>query len=204
MRPTAEALISSIEHPPLGRPRCSKAHESVLEATAALLQEQGYAALTIERIAAKAGVGKQTIYRWWPNKAAILTELYEREGVKLNSSPNLGSVDADILQLLENIWAFWRETTSGQAFRSVIAEAQADPEVLAHLRDEFIPKRRLHWIAVLERAQENGEIRANVDLDLFLDIVFGFNWHRLLTDHPPTYAEMAVTVKMLLDGIREG
>ncbi len=203
MRALTEEQLLPAEHAPLGRPRCPKAHEAVLEAASALLREQGYAALTIERIAAKAGVGKQTIYRWWSNKAAILTEIYEREGAKLNVTPDLGSIDADILRLLGNIWEFWRETASGQAFRSVIAEAQADPEVLAHLRDEFIPKRRLHWLVVLDRAQERGEIRADADLNLFLDIVFGFNWHRLLTDQPPNYEEMAAAVKLLLDGMRK-
>lgn len=191
-----------VDHIHAGRPRCEKAHGSVLDAASELLNERGYSALTIEGIAAKAGVGKQTIYRWWPNKAAILTEIYERDGSKLHATPDLGSIEAEITELLGNIWAFWRETASGRAFRSVIAEAQADPAVLAHLRDVFIPKRRVHWLIVLKRAQERGDLRPDADLDLFLDIVFGFNWHRLLTDQPPSPHEIAGVVKMLLGGLR--
>jgi len=194
----------SIDHIHAGRPRCEKAHGSVLDAAAELLNERGYSALTIEGIAARAGVGKQTIYRWWPNKAAILCEIYERDGCKLHATPDLGCVEAEIRELLGNIWAFWRETASGQAFRSVIAEAQGDQAVLTHLRDEFIPKRRIHWLVVLERAQKRGEVRSDANFNLFLDIVFGFNWHRLLTDQPPTPQEIESVVKLLIGGLGVG
>jgi len=195
---------STLDHVHLGRPRCPKAHDAILDAAAALLSERGYSALTIEGIAARAKVGKQTIYRWWPNKAAILTELYDRECAAEIVLPDSGSAEADIVELIVNVWRLWTTTASGQAIRSVIAEAQGDPAVLSHLRFEFIPNRRVHSTSVLKRAQDRGELPPDADLNLVLDMLFGFQWLRLLTDNPPSQHEIETSVKALFQGFQAG
>ncbi|MER3556401.1 MAG: TetR family transcriptional regulator [Meiothermus sp.] len=189
------------EKPPVGRPRSTASHQAILEAARELLINKGYAAMTIEGIAAKAGVGKQTIYRWWPNKAALFMELYEREATEYVRSPSLGSLRRELVEQTRNTLRFWRETVSGQAYRSIIAEAQSDPQALERWRQEFMPKRRQYTLQTLLRAQKRGELRPDLKLDVVTDLLYGYGWYRLLTDRLEEDGEVEAMVDALLEGI---
>jgi AcrR family transcriptional regulator len=174
----------------IGNVRNPDTHAAILDAAAALLAEHGYAGVSMEAVARRAGAGKPTLYRWWPSKAALLMEVYERELMEVYErekaalhadDPDLGSAQAELVRLLRNIFAFWRDTPSGQAFRSIVAEAQADPAALRALRDEFVPRARIGARTILARAKARGEIPAETDEELLLDLLFGFSWYRLLT-----------------------
>lgn len=176
----------------IGSHRNPESHAAILDAAAALLAEHGYAGVTFEAVARRAGAGKPTLYRWWPNKAALLIEVYEREKVAMEAArPALPDPQEDFADLVRAVMDFWRDSPAGQAFRSIIAEAQADPAALAALRDDFLPRTREVPRAILARAVAAGRIAPTTDLGLIIDLVFGFAWYRLLTHRlTPTQAEI--------------
>ena len=176
----------------IGNVRNPATHAAILDAAAALLAEHGYAGVSMEAVARRAGAGKPTLYRWWPGKAALLMEVYEREkGSLLRAVPELGDTRAELLALLRALYAFWRNTPSGQAFRSILAEAQADPAALRLMRDEFMPRGRGDLAAAIARGVARGELAAGLDQRLVLDMLSGFSWLHLLT-HDLRGAEAAL------------
>jgi AcrR family transcriptional regulator len=166
----------------IGNTRNPETHAAILDAAHELLAEHGYAGVSMEAVARRAGAGKPTLYRWWPSKTALLIELYEREKSRvLAEVPDLGSAQKELVALIKGVHRFWRKTPAGQAFRSIIAEAQADEMALRALRDDFLPRGRATALAILDRAAARGEIAPDVDRELLLDVLFGFSWYRLLT-----------------------
>ncbi|MGX9966491.1 TetR/AcrR family transcriptional regulator [Roseomonas sp. F4] len=165
----------------IGSSRNPASHKAILDAAAALLAEAGYAGVTMEAVARRAGAGKPTLYRWWPTKAALLMEVYAREKQAQPPIPDLGSAQRELVALLTRLHDFWRLSPAGQAYRSILAEAQADPTVLRSLRDEFLPRARESAKAILTRAMARGELNPAADTALMLDLLFGFSWYRLLT-----------------------
>lgn len=166
----------------IGNTRNPETHAAILDAAHELLAEHGYAGVSMEAVARRAGAGKPTLYRWWPSKTALLIELYEREKSRvLADVPDLGSAQKELVALIKGVHRFWRKTPAGQAFRSIIAEAQADEAALRSLRDDFLPRGRATALAILDRAAGRGEIAPDADRELLLDVLFGFSWYRLLT-----------------------
>jgi AcrR family transcriptional regulator len=166
----------------IGNVRNPATHAAILDAAHDLLAEQGYAGVSMEAVARRAGAGKPTLYRWWPTKSALLIELYEREKDRvLAEIPDLGSAQKEMLLLLKSLHRFWRKTPAGQAFRSILAEAQGDEAALRQLRDDFLQRSRVTHHAILDRAIARGEIAAGTDKEFLLDIFYGYSWFRLLT-----------------------
>ena len=99
-----------------------------------MLETQGYQALTIEGIAQKAGVGKQTIYRWWSSKAAIVMEAYTQKASQRIPLPDTGSVCLDVQELLERLFTILTTSSAGKVVASLIAEAQLDSEFAQYRR----------------------------------------------------------------------
>jgi len=161
--------------------RNAETSRAILEAAAALLQEQGYANFTIEEVARRSGASKSTIYRWWSSKMHLLFDIYGGEVEKRIEIPDFGNVEKEIVFLVRAIWRFWRETPSGQAFKSMIAEAQAHPSAIEEWRARFLPERRRRLLFTLQRAADRGELRPDIKLEIVVDILFGFSWYRLLT-----------------------
>jgi AcrR family transcriptional regulator len=166
--------------------RNAAAHRAILDATVALLERDGYKRLTIEAIAARAGVGKQTIYRWWPSKASLVMEAYAAAGEERVPEPDTGTVSGDLAAILIPVFAINGDFASGGALanRSMMAEALLDAEFLATYR-------RLHasWrgplVHVLERGKARGEVRPAVDVEALVDIILGASWYRQLLAHAP-------------------
>lgn len=154
---------------------------AILAAAAALLQEKGYARFTIEEVARRSGAAKSTIYRWWSGKMNLLLDIYGSDVEKMIEIPDFGNVEQEIIFLNRAIWKLWRETASGQAYKSMIAEAQADPAAIDQLRSRFLPERRRKLLFTLQRAADRGELRPDINLEIVVDIFFGFSWYRLLT-----------------------
>jgi len=154
---------------------------AILDAAAALLQEKGYANFCIEEVARRSGASKSTIYRWWPSKMHLLLDIYGTEVEKTIEIPDFGNVQDEIIFLTRSIWKFWRETPSGQAFKSMIAEAQTDPSAVEQWRSQFLPERRRRALFVIQRAAGRGELRPDIQPEIVIDMLFGFSWYRLLT-----------------------
>jgi AcrR family transcriptional regulator len=157
-------------------------YTAVLDAAAAILAEGGYGAFTIEAVAKRSGAGKTTVYRRWPTKAELFTELYNRESAALLAVSDMGSLRAELTTEITRIWQFWRKTANGPAFRALIAEAQADPATMVLYRDHFLPGRRIFARKIIERAIARGEIDPAVDIEVALDMLFGFTIYHLISD----------------------
>ncbi len=156
--------------------------KAILDAAAALLQEKGYKSFSIEEVARRAGASKSTIYRWWSSRMHLLLDIYGNNVEKMIVIPDFGNAEEEIISIIRAIWRLWRETPSGQAYKSMIAEAQAAPSAAGHWRSKFLFERRNKLLIILQRAAERGELRPDVSLEIVVDMLFGFSWYRLLTD----------------------
>lgn len=179
--------------------RNAATHEAIIDAAAVILREKGYAGLTIEGIAKRSGAGKPTIYRWWPNKMAILIELFDRETSRLLKIADVGSTRKEVTQWFALLWEDWQTTVSGETYRSILAEIQSDPKALEFFNTSYIPHRRNILMDILKRAQRRGELRGR-DLSVIVDYCCGFNWYYLLTHTVPTKGAIEEVVSTIAEG----
>ncbi|AYF73090.1 TetR/AcrR family transcriptional regulator [Nocardia yunnanensis] len=172
------------ERPHTGRRRNEASRQAILDAALTLLGESGGAAVTIDAIARAAGVGKQTVYRWWPSKGAVLLDaLTERSALQV-PTPDTGSVRADLNTIITATFRGAQEPTTAPALRTLVREAANDAH-LAELLQTFTAQRRAAVHAVLARGQERGEIRPDADLNLMVDEFYGVFWYRFFLGHAP-------------------
>jgi len=182
-----------------GRPRSEQVRTAILTATIDELTDRGYAALTIEGIAARAGAGKQTIYRWWPSKADVVLDALLEMAAELVAVPDTGSLRGDLMAFLASTF---RQRGQRPVLVGLMAQAVFDPVFGREFRDRFLFSRRDVLREILRRGVARGEISADEDLELVLDIVFGVLWYRLLLDHVPvTDAEGEQLASFLLRAI---
>ena len=138
-----------------GRPRSEKARKAVIQSTLALLRRVGFHELSVEAVAARAGVGKATIYRWWPNKAELVIDSFvwavEDELRFPSAGPVLASIHAQMLR-----WAVIFRSPLGQIVATVIGAGQSDPEILHAFRAHWVEPRRIEARRLLRVAMETG------------------------------------------------
>lgn len=165
-----------------GRPRSQQAMEAVLTAVRQLLQTSAYKELTMEGIAKAAGVGKPTLYRWWPNIASIVMDVMTQQAHHDIGVPDTGSLESDLLLYIGDTC---RSLTQGAGgiMRSLMAEAQFDDGFAQIFRESFISSRRAALIALLQRGAARGELQKDADLELLADLCYGPIWYRLLNGH---------------------
>lgn len=160
-----------------GRPRDPAADEAILAAVYAVIEECGFAGFSVEAVAARAGVGKATIYRRWPTREDLLVAAAERVMVDAEV-PDTGSLRDDLVSW---VWTRYRTKDDAPGSRllgQVIVEARVNPELKTLLR-RFHDERRSVLVRVVERARQRGEIH-DVDGPLLLDLVSGALLHRSL------------------------
>ena len=165
--------------------RSERAYRAIVDATKELLDEQGYGATSIDQIARRAGVGKQTIYRWWPNKAAVVLEAHAEQAAERIGVPDTGDLRGDLRAIAAAFAHNLSSTAVGRVCVELIGEAQADEAFADAYRDVFVTRRRAAVRELLERGRRRGEVRQDVDLDLAMDIYFGPIWYRRLVRHAP-------------------
>ena len=170
---------------PVERRRSERSHRAILEATQALLVERGYPGASIEGIAARAGVGKQTIYRWWPSKAALVLEAYLAGEDAVAHPEAAASTREDIRALLRWLVAVLAEPTGGAVVAGLVAELPHDRDLAQGFHRDVVPARREAMLAALERGRERGELRADADLELAVDELHGAVFYRLLLSGEP-------------------
>jgi AcrR family transcriptional regulator len=166
----------------LGRPRSQQAWEAVIAATQTLLRTDRYMNLSMEGIAKAAGVGKPTLYRWWPNVPSIVMEALKRQADNEIGAPDTGSLKSDLLQFLGQTCKSLTDHT-GEVVRCLMAEAQFNPDFAQVFREEFIASRRNSLIGILQRGVMRGEMSQQTDLELLADLCYGPIWYRLLNQH---------------------
>ncbi|MDR7279397.1 TetR/AcrR family transcriptional regulator [Catenuloplanes atrovinosus] len=169
--------------------RSEQARLSVLEAADDLLVERGYAQLTIEGIAARAGVAKQTIYRWWQSKTDVLMEAFTVDAREALRPPDTGELVTDLRLHLRGLAIFLTEHDAGAVFRALHGEAQHDAALAARLRTEHLSRQRELDRAPLERAVARGDLPPGTDLDLLVDTLVGPLYYRVLVTGDPVGAD---------------
>ena len=179
--------------PPDPTRRSDRAHRAILEATGQLIEERGFAATSIDQIAERAGVGKQTIYRWWPNKAAVVLA-YAQQAARGVRDPDSGSLRGDLRQLAADLCRMFGDTPGGRVCIALIGAAQTDPEFAQTFRETFTSSRRATVREALRRGQERGEVRGDIDLEAAADMLYGPIWYRRLVGHAPLTTGFAHTL----------
>jgi AcrR family transcriptional regulator len=160
--------------------RSEAARIAVLEAADDLLVEHGFAGVTIESIAARAKVAKQTIYRWWTSKTDILFDALIADAEEHFTPLDSGDLGSDLRHHLRQLATFLASTDAGAVWRALAGQAQHDPGVADRFRDQVTIPQRSRDRAPLLRAQQRGELPAAADLDLAIDRLVGPVYYRAL------------------------
>jgi AcrR family transcriptional regulator len=166
-------------------PRAERVTTSVLTAAAAILERDGYAGLTMERVAAESGVAKTTVYRRWPTKAALCVNLYLDVAARELRDPDTGDIARDLKAIAQTVVSLQTRTVAGPAFVGLLAEAQIAPATRTMVLAGFARKRRELTREVLRRAIARGQLRRGTDVDLVIDVIGGATTFRLLQGHAP-------------------
>jgi AcrR family transcriptional regulator len=186
--------------PRAGRPRSEQSRHAIIAATNTLLTERGGAALSVEAVARLAGVGKPTIYRWWPTLADLVLEVLLHQAdatIPVVQHTSLRETLRRFLLLsLEAI-----EAGAGPHLQYLMAQAQLDEAFRERFREHFTAKRRAVLKSVLEPHVGRGRSRGGRYLDILVDFVFGAMWYRLLTGHAPLDASFAEDVTEAVVGL---
>lgn len=183
--------------------RTERAHDRLLASAARILRKDGYAGLTMERVAADSGVAKTTLYRRWPTKAALCMELYLDIAGRELEEPDTGDVARDLRRLADGVVRLQTRTVAGAAFTGLLAETQLRPDTREAFLAEFAERRRDVSRKVLRRAVSRGELRRGTDIDLLIDALGGAVTFRLLQGHAPLNTRFTrALVELLLDGCR--
>lgn len=167
-----------------GRPRNLQLRQAVLDAARELLEQAGPSGVTMEAVAAKAGVGKPTVYRWWPNRHAVTMDALMASTAKdkppRSSSSPLRALSRQLKMVVHTL-----SSRTGRNVTTLIAAADPDTELSKTFRNHFILSRRDEGRALLEKAAEAGEIRPDADLEIALDQIYGPLFFRMLMGHAP-------------------
>ena len=184
---------------PAGRQRSETSRCSILVTALQLARSVGYDQLTIEAIAAQAGVGKQTIYRWWPAKADVVLEaLRENAGQEL-AEPDSGSLLADLTEYLRSTLQL-EETRPGMAhlLGALLAEAQKNTAFSKAFHRDILEPRKATLARIFARSRERGEIGPEADHAALVDLAMSSIWFRWMAGSQDSDADFARSMALLL------
>lgn len=154
-----------------GRPRNPRTQQRILKAAAELVLEQGFKALSIDAIAGRAGVGRMTIYRRWPNKAAIVMDTFlDRARPSTPFLPAETYLESIRQQIRAAAKVF--RGKDGTLLRMIFAEAQFDPELASAFREKWVIPNRKMALAYFEEGIKNGFLRPDIDLNSMIDLLY--------------------------------
>jgi AcrR family transcriptional regulator len=176
-----------------GRPRSAAADEAILDAAIAVFIECGWDGLTVEGVAARAGVGKTTIYRRHPTRLDLLLAAAERLSEEKGAIPDTGSLRSDLFALVENYQRMIADSRAGRAIPAMVAATSRNPDLALAYR-AFIQSRRTESSVVIERAIERGDLPADVDVRLVMDVLIAPVFYRAFVSHEPTDPEYVATL----------
>ena len=187
-----------------GRPRSAQAHQAILQATLHLLAEDGYSGLTLEGVAARAGVGKTTIYRRWNSKEELVMDAIRSIHLEVPII-DTGNFRQDILTMLRNTMALNSPVIQGLLLKT-LSEIESNPAIVQVFQERLVAPRFARLLQMIERAKARGEIRAELDTALILSLLGGpyfflvlFNQFRSAFPAPTDFPEQLVDA--ILHGI---
>lgn len=183
--------------------RNERSRRAILAATITLIGELGYDRVSVEAIAKRAGVGKQTIYRWWPSKGAVALEALDESLASVVDFPDSGHIVDDLRVQMTGVTHLLGETEVGPVYQGLLAAAQSDPALSrAHLEQVIAPA-TVACHERIARAVERGEIRADADPQALIDMLYGAIYYRLLLHTRPLETEQIdAALDIAFDGLR--
>ncbi len=186
-----------------GRPRSPGTRDKILKATYEMLNEFGFMDLTIEGVAARAEVGKPTIYRRWKTKAALAMDAFLEMVTPEIAFPDTGSVQNDFKEQMEKIVKLMN-SPRGEVLASVIGCGQADEELIAAFRENWLIPRRKDAKTIFQRGVERGELKKGLDAEVVIDALYSPSFYRLLLKHQPlTKKFVNELVDVVIRGIKK-
>ena len=156
--------------------------------------------MTVEAVAELSGVGKATIYRWWPSKGTLALDAYLDDMRSKITVPDTGNGFEDLRRHAEAVTGFYTGP-EGRIFAEFMAEAQNDPRLAEDFRARFLKHRRAAVVAMFQRGVARGEFRDDVDPDIAMDLIFAPIVYRLLAGHAPLSKPIA---RALVDAALHG
>ncbi len=165
---------------PAGRPRSIEADRAILRAAVDLLADEGYGGVTMEGVAARAGVGKATVYRRWASKSALVVDAIcacREHGAQV---PDTGSARQDLLLYVRAFMDHLRTSDAARVMPALVAELARSPELATAFRDGLVQPRRARVLEVVRRGVDRGEVRAGADPEVIADAVVALLMHRFL------------------------
>ena len=194
MNPTDDTKASDPHKAPAlkpgrGRRRAEDVRRATLAAAAELLFGEGVRAVTFDKVAARAGVSKMTLYKWWASPGSLAFEAYFDEVEDALAFPGTGDVRADLTAQLHAFVALMER--HGGAVAEIIGAAQSDRELASALEEQYVRPRRRLAVERLTAARQAGQIRDDVDLETLVDQLWGACYHRLLMPAEPLTAAFA-------------
>jgi AcrR family transcriptional regulator len=181
-----------------GRPRSEERRDAVLKAAIELMQEDDLRMASIDRISARSGVSKATIYKWWPNRTAVAIYAFLHQMMADAPVPDTGSAAEDFRLTLRGMMRFY-SSPYGAIYAQLVGESQFDPAARARLRTHQVKVRRAAVAKIWNRGVARGELDANVDPDVALDLIFGPAMYRMAIGHAgltPADADVIVATAM--------
>jgi AcrR family transcriptional regulator len=189
----------SIKSQSRGRPRSEESEEAILAATIQLLSEKPLRDISMDEIARKAGVGKATIYKWWPSKAYVALDAFLRKTNRMLPMPDTGSLRRDILEVVRSLMVFY-QSPAGHILGQFVAESQIDKEFASLFRERFLKPRREAAGVLFVRGVERGEIDQNLNWELVLDLIYAPAIYRMIVGHAPLDVKIADEMVSILFG----
>jgi AcrR family transcriptional regulator len=184
-----------------GRPRSAGVDEAILAAALAELGERGYARMSVDAVAARAGVSKPTIYLRHPTKADLATAAIASMRVRSRPAPT-DDVRADLVAHLRLLRAGLERPNGMAMFGTVLAEERETPELLALFRERLVAPRRRELRAVLDAARARGDLRRDANVEVAVNALVGAFFARYLAGDPLGGRFITTLVDTLLDGLR--
>ena len=161
----------------IGRPRSEQRHKAILQTAMDMVIDLGFRAVSVESLAARTGVAKTTIYRRWPNKAAVVMEAFMERLLRTQFPPAEKATDSIRLQMRSMAKAF--RSKDGAVLKALLAEAQFDAELATAIRERWTLPRRKIALAVFQKAISQGELRSGIDLEATIDLLYAPMYYRL-------------------------
>ncbi len=189
-----------------GRPRSMQAQQAILDAALALLAQEGFEAMSVEAIAARAGVGKKTIYRWWSSKEALVIDALKNVQQVKNPVIDTGSFRDDLVALFRNTLQIWSSPETRNLLINLIGLMTSHPAVFQAYYDQVLADRLGQATRIVQQAQARGEVRQDLDISDILTLLAGPIWSSLFFNasnllSPPLQPERLIDA--LLQGIAE-
>jgi AcrR family transcriptional regulator len=197
-------MAGVVDRPRRGRGRrpADEVRAEILAAAGALLFDEGMTSFTIDKVAARSGASKMTIYKWWPSKGALALDGYFNRVEPQLQFPDSGDVETDLRAQLHAFLAVIEDSPAGSVIAELIGQAQSDPDLKAAFLQRYSAPRRALAVSTMETAKERGQLRADLDPETVVDQLWGACYHRLLIpDQPLTGQFVDALVDNLFGGI---